>query len=519
MLTLHSCVDCSRRVHLLSDIQPPKCPACRLSSSSTDTDARTCIHCQNLIPVHSTSSLCRSCQLYPTLYVPCVDCRNNFLARPRVTHCFNCRSRRSTVVLPPVDFGSVYSNSFNPSANSFQQSNTSQRKRQRLGSSSSRTTSARKEASSKDSCLIQHALELLTNEYDARAEASRVFPTPITDFQIRCAISRFESIFAVATLDKTYSLCGRFVCNNEIRQLLANNYLLRPLQGGLDLCGWSDGRWSIYSLCYTTLLRGSTPKFSIKNKINVTLCQHYPSALEDLILTEEYLIAKSHSVGVILKLRSGGRSSPANYHTIRGYFIIIPQNPKPLLQILPSLELQFTELIKVFWMGHLPSSDADLRSFLTICKSRVLAVLQYLIHYNKLYQDITICYSTIEIWPDDFIPSVLQQNIIYPDRNDHNKRAGYTNDLQTDNCENDWQAADGGQVDSLGDSIPVTASVTVDLNGDRYNPDLHLLNTIQSFNDQLSCEMRPQFIATDLMNQKAPSTRPFRHLPEIEYGI
>lgn len=36
MLTLRSCVDCSRRVHLLSDIQPQRCP-CRLSSSPTDT--------------------------------------------------------------------------------------------------------------------------------------------------------------------------------------------------------------------------------------------------------------------------------------------------------------------------------------------------------------------------------------------------------------------------------------------------------------------------------------------------
>ncbi|CAG7954180.1 unnamed protein product [Penicillium nalgiovense] len=119
---------------------------------------------------------------------------------------------------------------------------------------------------------------------------------------------------------------------------------------------------------YAALLRGSVPKFAMRNKINVTLCQHYPDVLKDLTLTEEYLIAKSHPVGVILKLRPGGRSSPANYHALRGHFIIIPQDPKPLPQILPSPELHFTELVKVFWMGRQPQKDADLRPFLIVRK-------------------------------------------------------------------------------------------------------------------------------------------------------
>lgn len=53
-------------------------------------------------------------------------------------------------------------------------------------------------------------------------------------------------------------------------------------------------------------------------------------------------------VGVVVKLRPGGQTSPANYRALRGHFIIIPQNPKPLLQILPSPDLELTELIKVF---------------------------------------------------------------------------------------------------------------------------------------------------------------------------
>lgn len=53
--------------------------------------------------------------------------------------------------------------------------------------------------------------------------------------------------------------------------------------------------------------------------------------LNDLTLPEEYLIARSHPVGVVLKLRPGGQSSPLNYHALRGHIIVIPQHPGPLL--------------------------------------------------------------------------------------------------------------------------------------------------------------------------------------------
>jgi hypothetical protein len=53
--------------------------------------------------------------------------------------------------------------------------------------------------------------------------------------------------------------------------------------------------------------------------VNVTLRQHYPDALEDLTLTEEYFIAKSHPVGVVVKLRPGGQTSPYLL-----YFTLLP---------------------------------------------------------------------------------------------------------------------------------------------------------------------------------------------------
>lgn len=108
-------------------------------------------------------------------------------------------------------------------------------------------------------------------------------------------------------------------------------------------------------------------------------------ALEGLTLTEECLIAKSHPIGVVLKLRPGYRATPANYHALRGHFIIIPQDPGPLLQLLPSPRLQFTELIKVLWLGSRPPTDTHLEPFLVVRKHKVLAALQYLIQHNVFF--------------------------------------------------------------------------------------------------------------------------------------
>lgn len=171
---------------------------------------------------------------------------------------------------------------------------------------------------------------------------------------------------------------------------------MQILEDFLDDCGIHGNLCDICSICHAALLRGTVPKFSAGNQINVTLCQHYPPVLEGLTLAEESFIAKSHPVGLVVKIRPGGHPSDVSYHALRGHFIVIPQDPGPLLQILPSPELQLHNLIKVFWLGNQIPTDAELRPFLVVQKERVLAALQYLISYNHLYQDITINKTIID---------------------------------------------------------------------------------------------------------------------------
>ncbi|KAH3605327.1 hypothetical protein KXV38_007209, partial [Aspergillus fumigatus] len=125
--------------------------------------------------------------------------------------------------------------------------------------------------------------------------------------------------------------------------------------------------------------------------------------------------------GVILKLRPGGHSSPINYYALRGHFIVIPQDPEPLLDILPSPELELHTLIKVFWFGSNRPLHVDLCPFLLVRKAKVLAALQYLAQNNHMYHDLTINYPMIDDWDDDFIPSDLQDNIVCLDQFDQHQ--------------------------------------------------------------------------------------------------
>jgi hypothetical protein len=121
---------------------------------------------------------------------------------------------------------------------------------------------------------------------------------------------------------------------------LCARYFIFPPLPTLDRCGHHENSWDFCRTCHGAVSRGKIPKFSALNLVNVTTCQDYPSALEDLTAIEECLIAKSHPVGTILKLRPGGRSSPITYNAIRGHMIVIPQNPGP------SPDLRLDNLIK-----------------------------------------------------------------------------------------------------------------------------------------------------------------------------
>jgi hypothetical protein len=272
--------------------------------------------------------------------------------------------------------------------------------------------------------------------------------------------------------------CSGFVPTANVYKINDNDNFTQPLEGLLDHCGHYGNSWDFCTLCHTALSRGNIPKFSAKNLVNVTMCQDYPNALEDLTPVEECLIAKCHPIGTILKLRPGGCSSPTSYNALRGHMILIPQDPGPLLRILPCPELKLNNLIKVFWLGKETPMDSELRPFLQVRKDKVLAALRYLVQHNHLYYDLGINHEMINCWSDDFIPPEIQNNIICLPESDCYEREGYTINLEDGNYENDYHASHNNIGDTDDQETFITGSVYTDVNGERQDPNVRMINTL-----------------------------------------
>jgi hypothetical protein len=105
--------------------------------------------------------------------------------------------------------------------------------------------------------------------------------------------------------------------------------------------------------------------------------------------------------------------------------------------------------------------------------------LEYLVHHNHLYRDVTINRAVIDDWSDDFIPTELRDSIVFLDESDHHEREGYTVHLQSGNFENDLQAAqDEAAFDNEDGGLLMTGSVSIDINGERQDPDMRTLDTL-----------------------------------------
>jgi hypothetical protein len=322
-------------------------------------------------------------------------------------------------------------------------------------------------------------VRLLEEEFELRETASEAFPPSITSSHIRASVRKYEDEMLAASERCVCCCCGRFISAQDIYEVHEEVHFILLSEHTLDHCGHHDNSWDFCTACHSATSRGSIPKLSASNLVNVITCQAYPSALDDLTTVEECLIAKCHPVGAILKLRPGGHSSPITYNAIRGHMIVIPQNPGPLLQILPSPELRLDNLIKVFWLGQRAPADADLKPFLRVRKDRVLAALQYLVQHNHLYRDLTINHAMMDDWSEEFIPPEIHDNIICLGSSDQHEREGYTVSLQTGNYENDLHAAQDAIFDTDDHELLISSSVYTDVNGERQDPYARMIDTLR----------------------------------------
>ncbi len=359
-------------------------------------------------------------------------------------------------------------------------------------------------------------MRLLEDEYSLQKSASREFPPEISPSHIRSSIGKYEDEMSAARDRSICCCCGGFFGGYIYQIDDQDNAFIQRHRLRLDLCGYDGNSWVFCSQCYPSFIRNSVPKFSSANLINVITCDKYPSVLEDLTTVEESLIAKCHPVGIILKLRPGNRSSAVNYNALRGHMIVIPQDPGPLLHILPSPALKLHNMIRVFWLGKSPPTNTDLRPFLNVRKDKVLAALLYLVQNNHLYHDLMINHDMIEGWPEEFIPPEIADNITCVENPDHHEREGYIVSLESGNYENDFQAAQDEVIETDDQNPLLTSSVYTDVNQERVDPNFRLIDALLGVITNRPSRVDETRSTVESLNEPVLIQR---DLPTISYAI
>jgi hypothetical protein len=316
----------------------------------------------------------------------------------------------------------------------------------------------------------------LIENHKRRQAATDRFPPDMTHACVRESNSHYEDHISsvIKTIETICGSCGRWI-EGQVFRLPELDPRLQPFRVDsdaslqLDSCAKDGSDYLFCSPCHSAISQNRPPKYSALNGVNVTFCQSYPDVLQELTLVEECLVARSHPIASIVKLRPQG----AAYDGLRGHVVVLPQEPGPLLDILPSAELNLVDKIRVIWFGDGTPTAEDLKPYLEVRKHVVLRALQWLRVHNKLYSHITVNDALLSSWEESFIPRDLEDSIVHSD-NDHDEREGYAANLRAGNHENDFQEALDRQT-----SAPIsTGCVYTDVESSRQHPTLQLVSAI-----------------------------------------
>jgi len=117
---------------------------------------------------------------------------------------------------------------------------------------------------------VKIALSVLTDEFEQWKVTSDTFPPRITSSEIRTSVSEYESQILEASKRSICSCCGILVAVSDVYNIDNGNDIIRPLQHQLNHCGYYRNSWDFCASCHSALKRGTIPKFSAKNYVNVT---------------------------------------------------------------------------------------------------------------------------------------------------------------------------------------------------------------------------------------------------------
>jgi hypothetical protein len=225
--------------------------------------------------------------------------------------------------------------------------------------------------------------------------------------------------------------------------------VLRERQIMVDDMGISDDL-HIYlcSSCHHCLADDKkTPRDSLAN---YRWIGNIPEELRDLNWIEESLIARAHLIGKIVRLQNRNVTS---YFAIKGHAVLVPQDTRKLVDLLPASPDSLLDSIRVVWVGKTEPNKLHLRPHFTVHTEKVRKALDWLCRHHEDYQSVEINEAEIQQWPAVFVAQKLMDSMPHVRRNGSEdiSRSGYgVEDMDITCVEGD---------------LPISASAFVDTNG------------------------------------------------------
>ncbi|KAF9782693.1 hypothetical protein BJ322DRAFT_986109, partial [Thelephora terrestris] len=153
---------------------------------------------------------------------------------------------------------------------------------------------------------------------------------------------------------------------------------------------------SVCNPCFSYLPRSSMPRFALANKLYRGCL---PKEFQDLTWIEERVCAIYTNTAVVTRLyQSSDPSQPRVFH---GNTCAHEMNVGSTATVLPRTPSDVNDLLSVVFIGSRKFKPEYLGNMYRIRKLKVWRFLQWLRVNNRLYADIPLDKSTIDLYPED----------------------------------------------------------------------------------------------------------------------
>jgi Helitron helicase-like domain at N-terminus len=201
--------------------------------------------------------------------------------------------------------------------------------------------------------------------------------------------------------------------------------------------------------CHTELWeKNGLPKDALANHRWIG---EVPDVLKRLTLIDQALVAQCHYNGCVIQLEH----RKDNYHFVKGYMVLVPQDTSELLTLLPQHPAKLAETMKLVWVGKEKTDKDQVQSQATCHLLLALKALEWLCANHADYKNgaVEIDYAVLNGLPAVFLVDDLVNSM------------GFVSDSAAKDAARSGVAVVDPDNEVISGNLPFSASAILDTNG------------------------------------------------------